>query len=77
VIGKDVAGTNDHGMKQCSPDRLSIEISKTASRCKRKNRLFKRFQTTALAASQIGTSLKQCVLNKAEMMLCAQLHGAM
>jgi len=50
VVGEDVAGTNDHGIKARSLDGLTLWIFKTGAGCKRKNRLFKQFQTTALAA---------------------------
>jgi hypothetical protein len=52
VVGEDVAGTNDHGTKARSLDGLILWIFKTGAGCKRKNRLFKQFQTTALAALQ-------------------------
>jgi hypothetical protein len=44
VVGEDVAGTNDHGMK-AARWRDTISIWKTARRCKRKTPILKGFQT--------------------------------
>ena len=48
VVAQDVAGTNDHGRERLA-GRVGHWIFKTAAGCKRKNRLFKRFQTMRLA----------------------------
>jgi len=46
VVGQDVAGTNDH--KTAGPiGDASIDLLKAVHGCKKKNRIFKQFQTDA------------------------------
>ena len=41
VVGKDVAGTNNHGTLKPVSDAYVLRIGKTGAGCKRKNRFFK------------------------------------
>jgi hypothetical protein len=46
VVAQDVAGTDDHETGRTLGDAIS-SIFKCATRCKRKSRIFKQFQTDA------------------------------
>jgi hypothetical protein len=46
VVAQNVAGTDDHETERTLDDATS-SIFKSATRCKRKSRIFKRFQTDA------------------------------
>lgn len=60
VVAQDVAGTNDHGRGRLA-GRDGHWIFKTATGCKRKNGVFKRFQTMRLRPAEIEI-LPACII---------------